>query len=222
MTKIWTKIPLLPVSALVFYLSILALWKLGIIPSPDNVLILLENLYTQYGLIGLFISAFLEGIVYLGLYFPGSFIIALSVILSDGTLKSFLTISIVVAAALTLTSVINYVAGRHIVYKKHHEKRADKEVASKGLILSMIHPNLLAFYFFNAGIKEQNPRKILFVPLVMIPYGFVFAWAIYLTKEPFRAAMENPWIVVILIFIWIAASFIIHSHRRRTDLNNSF
>ena len=58
--------------------------------------------------------------------------------------------------------------------------------------------------------------------MIMIPYGFVFAWAIYLTREPFRAAMENPWIVIILILVWIAASFVIHFHYKRTDLNNSF
>lgn len=221
MKKFLSKIPLLPLSALVFYLSVLFLWKIGIIPSEGNILVFLQNLYEHYGFIGLFISAFLEGIVYLGLYFPGSFIIALAVILSDGTTKSFFIISLIVAAALTLTAIINYTTGRYIVYKKKRENIKLDQIASKGLLLSMLHPNLLAFYFFNAGIKQQNPRKILFVPIVMVPYGFLFAWTIYLTKEPFQKAMENPWTVIILIMIWIIASFWIHYHHKRSTLNNS-
>ena len=148
MRKFLEKVPLLPLSALLFYLSVLSLWKLGILPSPENILILLENLYEKYGLIGLSIATFLEGIVYLGLYFPGSFIILLSVILSDGSIISFLVISLVVSVTLTLTSIINYVSGRYVAYKENREKMPlSKKASSKGLFWSMIHPNLLAFYF---------------------------------------------------------------------------
>lgn len=90
---LFKKIPKLPLSALIFYIGVLFLWKFGFIPGPSNILIFLERLYTQYGLFGLFIASFLEGIVYFGLYFPGSFIVALAVILSDGSFASLLLIT---------------------------------------------------------------------------------------------------------------------------------
>ena len=223
MRKFLEKIPLLPLSALLFYLLVLSLWKLGILPAPENILILLENLYGKYGLIGLSIATFLEGIVYLGLYFPGSFIILLSVILSDGSIISFLTISLVVSVTLTLTSIINYISGRYITYKENKEKvLLSKKAPSKGLFWSMIHPNLLAFYFFNEGIKKQNPRKILFVPFLMMIYGLVYCWIVYLAKDWFRTAIENPLVMVTLIVTWIIISFIINYRHKRADLNNSF
>ena len=120
--QVFQKIPKLPLSALIFYVSIVMLWKFGHIPSPSNIFLFLENLYYSYGLTGLFIASFLEGIVYFGLYFPGSFIVALAVILSDGTFKSLLSISLVVATALTITSLINYTLGKKILANKFNKK----------------------------------------------------------------------------------------------------
>lgn len=212
------EIPKLPLSALVFYFIVFVLWNLNIIPPPSGIVKILENLYNQYGLIGLAISAFLEGIVYLGLYFPGSFIIALAVFFSDGRFISLFNISLVVAIILTITSLINYFLGRYIVFK-NHEKIAElikKRKFSKGLFLSMLHPNLLAFYFFNAGMEKHNPWKILFVPVIMLPYGFILAWILSSFKTFLKSKVENPYVMLVLILIWLLMAFIFeHMNKRR-------
>ena len=208
MRKILSKIPLLPVSALIFYLLIVLFWNLGIIPSPLEILNFLENLYEKFGLTGLFIASFLEGIVYLGLYFPGSFIIVFAVILSNGMIKSFLEISLVVAFALTLASIFNYVFGKYSI--KKYKKDKSEEIASRGLFLSMLHPNSLAFYFFNAGIKNLNLVKIIFVPIVMIPYGFAIAVLIYSLKEFFKKTVESPLILTTIILLWLLVAFMLN------------
>jgi len=217
--KFLKKIPLLPLSALIFYITAFILWSVNIIPPPTEIFLFLENLYATYGLVGLFIASFLEGIVYLGLYFPGSFIIALAVFLSDGTFISLISISIVVALALTLTSLINYVLGRHIVSRKTKKHEIHKtNVASKGLFLSMLHPNSLAFYFFNTGIEKQSLIRILFVPIIMIPYGLLFAYALFFLKSPLRKAVENPYVMITAILIWFAVAFILEHKRKMRKL----
>lgn len=209
--NIFYKIPKLPLSALVFYLGILILWKLGIIPSPRGILFFLETLYISYGLPGLFVASFLEGIVYLGLYFPGSFIVALAVILSDGSIASLLMISLVVATALTLTSSINYFFGRRISLSKFESELISKErkILSKGVFASMLHPNSLAFYFFNSGIKQRNFFKILLVPVIMIPYGFVLGLFFYSIKEGLRTTLGNPYLMITFILLWIVFAFLL-------------
>lgn len=214
LVKFLRKIPKLPLSALIFYVLILIFWKIGFIPSPSNILIFLEELYTSYGLIGLSLASFLEGIVYLGLYFPGSFIIALAVILSDGSFISLLLISLVVAFTLTITSMINYFLGSKISLSK--KLPLNKQIFSKGLLLSMLHPNILAFYFFNSGIKRKNFLKILFVPLIMIPYGLVLSYLLYFFKKPLRIAIENPYIMILVIMIWILFAFLIANKNRKS------
>lgn len=212
--KFFKEIPRLPLSALIFYIFLLVLWTVNIIPEPKGILEFLESLYNSYGFIGLFIASFLEGIVYLGLYFPGSFIIALSVLLSDGKFISLLTISLIVALALTLTSIINYILGKYVFYKEFRHKTEHKKVASKGLFFSILHPNLLAFYYFNSGIEKQSPLRIALVPILMIPYGLLFAYFLYLLKGAFRKAIEIPYVMLVLILIWIILAFIFE-HRRQ-------
>ena len=206
--RLWKEIPKLPLTALIFYLSLFVLWTIGVIPPPTEIISILESLYNNYGLFGLFISAFLEGIVYLGLYFPGSFIIALSVIISDGTFISLLTISLVVALALTITSFINYFLGRHISFKNTNETKSKlPRKISKGLIFSMIHPNSLAFYFFNTGIEKKGLWKIIFVPIIMIPYGLALAYLFSTFRQATRNGIESPYTVISLILIWFIVAF---------------
>ena len=217
LNKIFQRIPKLPLSALIFYISVIVLWKFGFIPSPSNILIFLENLYNSYGLIGLFIASFLEGIVYFGLYFPGSFIVALAVILSNGSFISLLLISLVVALALTITALINYSLGKKIIANRIDRELflKEKKVLSKGLLFSMLHPNALAFYFFNSGIKKQNFLKILLVPIIMIPYGLALGYLLYSIKEPLKKAIESPYIMITAVLIWILLAFIVENRKNR-------
>jgi hypothetical protein len=217
--KFLKEIPKLPLSALLFFIVVFILWNLEIIPPPVEIVEFLKNLYSEYGLIGLAIATFLEGIVYLGLYFPGSFIIALAVFFSDGSWLSLLSISFVVAITLTVTSSINYFLGRHILFyhQNQHLVKTNRKI-SKGFLLSMLHPNLIAFYFFNAGIEKHNPWKIALVPIVMVPYGFLFAWILSTFKLVLRSKLENPWTMVILISIWLVTAFIIeHLNKKRRN-----
>ena len=209
------KIPKLPLSALIFYIIMFCLWTLGYIPNPTNIFLILESLYQSYGLIGLFIASFLEGIVYFGLYFPGSFIVALAVIFSNGTFTSLFLISLIVAIALTITSIINYALGRKITSNKLNREITleTKSLFSKGLLASMLHPNALAFYFFNSGIKKKNFLKILFVPLIMIPYGLILGYIFYSIKDSLKTAIESPYLMISIILIWIIFAFVLENKK---------
>jgi hypothetical protein len=213
--EIWKRIPKLPLSVMIFFVSVYVLWQLAIIPSPTEILSLLESWYQSYGLFGLFIAVFLEGIAYLGLYFPGSFIVALAVIFSDGSFISLISISLVVALALTITSIINYYFGGSVWASKLSKEIvvSEKKIFSKGLFASMIHPNTLAFYFFYSGMKKHNFKKILFVPLVMIPYGLALGYLFYSIKEPLRGALESPYIMIGFVLVWFIIAFVNESRK---------
>lgn len=210
--KILKEIPILPTSALIFYLIVVLLWKVNLIPPPIEIVNFLESLYNRFGLFGLSIASFLEGIVYLGLYFPGSFIIALAVFLSDGKFLSLISISLVVAITLTITSFINYFLGKRISMKKRNLETHKK--LSKGLFFSMLHPNILAFYFFNAGLERKSLWKVAYVPVIMIPYGFLIAYLLSTLSSFAKQKMEEPWIFFTLIVLWIIIAFIIE-HKRK-------
>lgn len=211
------RIPKLPLSALFFYLSIVLLWQVGLIPSPAGILDILEGLYKTYGLPGLFVASFLEGIVYFGLYFPGSFVVALAVILSDGTFPALMAISGTVALALTITATINYSLGRRILANPLNKELVmeEKRVLSRGLFLAMLHPNALAFYFFNAGIQKHKFWKVLLVPVVLVPYGLALGMLIFSTRESFKRAIENPYLMISYLSVWFVLALLVEVRRKR-------
>ena len=217
--KVWREIPKLPLSALIFYLFILLLWNIGLIPSPSKVVLFLESLYLNFGGVGLFASALLEGIVYLGLYFPGSFIIALAVFFSDGSFISLLIISLIVAAALTLTSFINYFLGRYILFRER-DRLIEREL-DKGFWFSFLHPNVLAFYFFNEGLEKKNPWKIILVPFVMIPWGLAVGYFLFFMADAARSKLESPLFLGSLIVLWLVVAFLFE-HKRKSRRRNNF
>ena len=202
------KIPLLPLSAIIFYFLVVLFVSIGLFPQPDEAVKILEILYESYGLFGLFVAAFFEGLVYVGLYFAGSFIILFVVLFSDGKLISFLSISVVVALALSLVSLVNYVLGRYFVLKTGLREKTRPRRFS-GFVLSSLHPNSLAFYFFNLGLKKESPWKVIFVPLILIPYGFLLAYLFYQLKPILTKGTETPYILVTVLIIWFIIALIL-------------
>lgn len=126
------------------------------------------------------------------------------------------------ASALTVTSSVNYILGRKILASKLDKKPlAEKEsIFSKGLLVSMLHPNALAFYFFNSGMKKQNFLKVLLVPLFMFPYGLALGYLFYSTKDPLRTAIESPYGMISVILFWIIVAFLLEN--RSKILRHSF
>jgi hypothetical protein len=210
--KILNEIPKLPLTAFIFYFFMFNLWKMSFIPSPTEIVSILEIVYLRFGYFGLFIATFLEGIVYLGLYFPGSFIIAFAVFLSDGKFVSLLMISIIVAFTLTLTAFVNYFLGRCVLMKNKFD---EFERSKKGLFASMLHPNLLAFYFFNHGIEKRDIRKILWVPFIMIPYGLFFAYMLSIFSNYAKQKLESVGFIMTLILVWLIISFVLEYRNKK-------
>jgi len=82
----------------------------------------------------------------------------------------------------------------------------------------MLHPNASAFYFFNTGIEKRSPIRILFVPVIMIPYGLLFAYVLFFLKAPLRKAVENPYVMITVILIWFVVAFVLEYKRKMKRL----
>lgn len=214
--KIINHIPLFPLSVLSFYITIIFLWYFSIIPSTAEVIIFLEKIYTKFGLTGLFVVSLIESLAYVGLYFPGNSIIALFFIFSDGTLSSLFSMILIVTLALTISSMINYWAGRLFFINKNQKDLFKKtKKVEKSIFLSVIHPDLLAFYFFYRGIKKKSFWKIVYVPLALIPYGFIFAFAVTIFSSFIKDYLiGNPLTALMGISLWFILALI---HRHKED-----
>lgn len=205
-------LPKLPLSALIFYVVVVLLWQLEWIPNPASILLFLESLYDSYGLLGLFIACLLEGTVYLCLYFPGSFIVVLAVILSDGSFSDFFAIALTTSVALSIAAWFDHTIGKLLASRNKTEKNKELKHSakfSKGLLISMLHPALIAFYFFNTGIKKESPWKIFLIPCFIMPYGIALSYLFYQFKDSIRSAIENPLVMIGIIMAWLVTSMLL-------------
>ena len=201
---------LVPISALSFYFIILLLISIEVLPPAEVIIDFLRELYALFGYRGLFISTFLESIIYVGLYFPGSLIIVFSVILSEGTIIEFLIISSLVSLSITLGNCINYYLGKKklfLQFFKKHKPNSDifsnqhKHITSwKNFLICFLHPSLLAFYSFYQGLENKSPYFLLYIFPLMFLWGFFLCFVIYSLRDFFIAAAQNP-LLLMLIFV---------------------
>ena len=200
----------LSIAALLFYLAVFILWTLNIIPAPSEIFLFLESLYNSIGLAGVFISVLIESILFLGLYFPGSFILVIALLLSSGTLGEFILLSSTTALALTIGSIINYNLGKYRLL----DVSAPTMPSRFFFLVTFLHPNFMAFYFYSQGLQGQNFSKIMYVPLFIVPYGTFLSFMIYSVIEQFQSVVENSYFVITLLFLWVISSYILTIYKK--------
>ncbi len=199
------KHPWFPITALIFFLFMYLLSFLNIIPSPSELLMSYEQFFIAKGYLGLFVLVALEGLVYLGLYSPGSSLLVYSVLYSKTLPIPFFLISLTAALALTLTSLINYGLGRLVGSKRTiiQQPFFDKKLSDKGLFWSCLHPNILAFYFFNEGMGKKSLKELWYVPIIATGVGFFYTLIFYLTSSLIGYRLERVPIMLLILIFWL-------------------
>lgn len=197
--------PWFPITALIFFIGMYLLAFLNIIPSPTELLNAYEQFFISKGYLGLFTIVALEGLVYLGIYSPGSSLLVYSVLYSKTLPIPFLLISITAALALTFTAIINYSLGR-IIGNKHtiiQQPFFDKKLSKKGLFWSCLHPNILAFYFFNEGMGQKPLKRLWHLPIIATGVGFFYTLIFYLFSSLIGYRLERIPIMLLILIIWL-------------------
>jgi len=111
-------IKLLAIPLLLFglFLSLSIIWKVANLPPADELAEIVKTLFDQYGLPVIFLSSIIEGVLLVGSYFPGVFVIFLGVILAS-SIPQAIQVVVVVTAGLFIAHMFNYALGRYGWYK---------------------------------------------------------------------------------------------------------
>lgn len=176
----------------------------GIIPRPDGVFNWLENLYAHYGYWVVFGAALLEGIVIINMYVPGSNAILLGVIFAKRSGLSVPAVVALVVLGFTISLSLNYLIGRHGVYRLLRRFGLDKKLTEEGKVLvhnnmwsmfaSFIHPNIASLMSIGAGIVAMPYRRFLTITMLSLLFWDSF-WAIvtYTLGDTLLRFMESPY-----------------------------
>jgi len=160
----------LPIVFLLLFLSLVILWSLLNLPDEQVLSSIVEGYFTTYGLPVVFFAAFLEGLMLVGNYFPGAFIIVLGIALAPNMVGALLVLGVGVLA-LMFSHSVNYALGRygwyHVIEKyssgESVKKSKNKLLENEKLAIFSSYwlPSLAAVIDTAAGVVKLPFRRFI-------------------------------------------------------------
>jgi membrane protein DedA with SNARE-associated domain len=191
--KYYLKLVALPLILLITLSLLRVLWELFSFPDPEEIFSKIQVWFDTYGLPAVFLSAIVEGMLLVGGYYPGVFVIFLGVVLAGGISEAALVV-VVVTAGLFLAHLFNYVLGRYGWYvllmrfgMEEAVSRAQKRLLKKGpiaIFLSYWMPSIGAIADTAAGIIHMPFRTFLkFSFLSVVAWDIFWGVLVYILGE---------------------------------------
>lgn len=206
------KIIALPLAFLGILLSLVALWKALQLPSEEELIAVARQYFDRYGYGVVFVSALIEGMLLLGLYYPGSFVIFLGVILAGQNIPRVGAVVLVVTLGLLIAYLLNYLLGKYGWYRlfvrfglRQQIEKAQARLARQGpniIFVTYWHPNFAALTAAAAGILHLTfIRFLLYSVVAALGWNTFWAALIYWLGE---VALELTGIrfAIIVIIAW--------------------
>lgn len=212
-TKEVLKLLTIPLILLGIYLSMYVVWKLLNLPTDDQMLVIVREWFSKYGLWIVFISALIEGFLLLGQYFPGGFIIFLGVISAGKNIPRAIEVVSVVSVAFFIAYTLNYLVGKYGWYKllikfglKKSLDNSQEKLVKQGLntiFFSYWEPNLASLTATAAGILQVSLKKFsLYSAIGIIIWNIFWGTLVYILGES-ALKIAGLKYVLIIFGVWI-------------------
>jgi len=215
--KYYLKLLAAPLLFFVLFTSLVVTWKVADLPSSEELTGIVKALFDTYGLPILFLSSIVEGVLLVGGYFPGIFVIFLGVILTDSISQAMVVVA-VVTAGLFLAHLFNYVLGRYGWYRllirfgmKDAVEEARKRLIKRGplaILLSYWLPSLGALTDTAAGIMRMPFKKFFLYSFISVTLWDVLSGTLVYSFKSTALSIVAPGsarsgIFFVIIGIWV-------------------
>src|SRR6185295_6162032 len=94
-----------------------AIWRVLDLPPEETLARIAKSYLDRYGVVIVLASAYLEGLLLIGWYFPGNLVIVLALIFAAGEPSRFVLVAAVARSGLLSAYVTNFVAGKFGWYR---------------------------------------------------------------------------------------------------------
>src|ERR1044072_1515771 len=94
------KIVAFPLAVLAVFGLLYAIWRALDLPPEETLAQIAKTYLDRYGVVIVLVSAYLEGLLLIGWYFPGNLVVVLALILAAGEPSRFVTIAAIAGAGL--------------------------------------------------------------------------------------------------------------------------
>ncbi len=215
---------IIPLSFLVIYLTLVALWGIFDLPPQDKLIEIIKEFFNRYGLAVVFTGAIIEGFLLLGQYFPGGFIIFLAVISAGQNIPRVAGVVLTVSLAFFISYYLNYLVGKYGWYRiflkfglkdsiENSKRKLEKHIL-KAVLGSYWEPNLASFTATAAGILRIPAATFLNNSAIGIVIWNIF-WGIFvfllgdtalkLAGRKYLISIFSIWILIVIVVNFIQA-----------------
>lgn len=204
----------IPLVLIIIYLSMYIAWKAFGLPSENQMLVIVKEWFSQYGLWIVFIGALIEGFLLLGQYFPGGFIIFLGVISVGKNIPKATGVVLIVCLAFFISYTLNYWVGKYGWYKLFVKfglfdslEKSKAKLTKQGLnaiFLSYWEPNLASLTATAAGILQIPLTQFSFCSAIgIILWNTFWGTLVYTLGESALKIVGLKYILIIFL-VWIS------------------
>lgn len=184
------------------------------LPSVESLTNIVRTFFDSYGLWALYIAAVIESLFMISLYFPGSFVVVLAILVSDRSLPALAAIVLIGWASVLTATIINYWLGREGFYRLLL-KLGSEDVLNNmqawltkrgrlAIFLAGVHPNILAVVNICMGIARAGLAQTLLYSFMAIAFWIpvqVFILG-FLLPDPEADTIFLQWIVAAALVGW--------------------
>lgn len=217
------RVLLLPLAIAAFACALYGVWLLLDLPPEQRVIEIAREYFSRYGLAIIIVSSFIEGLLIVGLYFPGSIVFFLGLIVAGNNVNQVVEVAGLAIIGIWTAYVVNFYVGRfgwyHVLIAfglrepLENAKRKLERHGQNAIAMTFWHPNIGAVVSTAAGVLQFRARA--FLPASLLAVGFwLSCWSILVFwLGPNAISILGFRVLIILLLIWMTYRFLMARYR---------
>ena len=219
------KLIALPIIFLFVFASLYFIWELLDLPPEDVLIGIARDFFKRYGLVTVFIGAFVEGLLLIGWYFPGAIVILAALLLAGDNAWAAAQVLAATIAGLTLAYTVNFFLGKYGWYRvlvafglREALERAKVRLTRYGLsaiFTTYWQMNLASLTSTAAGILHFPAARFFAISIVACVAWITFWGSMIFFLGQAATALVSLRVIIAVIAAWIVGRMIFARLRSR-------
>jgi membrane protein DedA with SNARE-associated domain len=208
----------IPVIFLLVFGSLYFVWDLLDLPPEDVAIEIARNYFERYGLITVFIGAFIEGLILIGWYFPGAIVILAALLIAGADAWAAAQVLLATMAGLSTAYIVNFLLGKYGWYRlliafglreglEHAKARLTKYGLST-IFTTYWQMNLASLTSTAAGILHFPAAKFVVISVAACVAWITFWGSMIFFLGQAAAALVSLRVIIAVIAAWIVGRVI--------------
>jgi membrane protein DedA with SNARE-associated domain len=225
-SRFWSIVGL-PLAALLVLLSLYAVWHWLDLPPEETVIAIAQRYFETYGLLTVLVAAFIEGLLLIGWYFPGSLVIIFGLIFAGQDVPRVASVAALAAIGLLVAYVVNFMVGRHGWYRlllafglRAPLANAQRRLTKYGLsaiFTTYWQANLSSVISTAAGVLQLSFPRFLAASFAAVAFWMTFWSTLIFFLGRAALTLAGFRFILLMILVWLILRFVYRRSIARTE-----